>query len=467
MLKSRSIFSRLGLCVLCMMLAFSMLGCQNNSSDTTWTPPNNPVRYENYATQEFVAQYIAEHFNGCEYVTVKKVLVDNAIAFDAWGGRTKILSSEDNKVSFTCVEPGSFGIYKTVAVDINKPVLVQFSADFDSRFYNVHVNAFDSKGNFLQANVVYTGAKQYEMMVSASKTDKVTLIISATADENNIGQPITVSGLSVSQAEEKLSIAVSADHDKVVEIVENANLTSSRFYAAPNGDRYQLQVTNDGSLVMVPIIPSKSLFIGNSLLLGFGFGMAASDSEHDYYHLVNKAIYERNSNYEPSKLGGNLWENAKTREEQQQYLNNILAPKLSEDLNLVVVQLGENVNSAEEVEIFAEGSRELLQFIRTKCPKARVVWVGAWYQTPEKLEAMQNACTETGCTFIDINEFSREENKNSIGNTWTDENGEQHTITAIEVATHPNDEGFRLIANRILYKLGIVDDENYYPKAQN
>lgn len=463
MLKYRSVFSRLGLCVLCMALLMSMVGCRDtNSTDPTWTPPATSPTQSTENMLELIEKYIAEHFAGCEYVTVKKVLVDNVIDFYAWGEITKIVSSEDNNVTFTCEDEGSFGINRMITVETGKPVLVQFDAEFDTSLFAVHLNVFDSSGQFLQAMAVHNGAKQYEISLPASKDPAINLIISATGNETNVGQPIRISSLSVSQPEEKLSIAVSADRDTVIDIVENANLTSSRFYAAPNGDRYQLQVTNEGELVMVPIIPSKSLFIGNDLLVGFGFGMAASDNQHDYYYRINQAIYERNSDYVPSKISGSLWEACTTREAQQDFLNNTLAPNLSEDLELVVVQLGENVNTPEKVAVFAEGSREMLQFIRTKCPKARVVWVGAWYQTPVKLEAMKQACTATGCTFIDINQFSKEEYKNAIGNTWTDEKGEVHTITTAAVATHPNDEGFRLIANHILYKLGIVDDQEYY-----
>lgn len=190
--------------------------------------------------------------------------------------------------------------------------------------------------------------------------------------------------------------------------------------------------------------------------------MAASDSEHDYYYLINQAIAAQKGGYTASKMSGTTWEAATSTKDQEAFLTNMLSPNLSDDLELVIVQLGDNVNTEAKLAVFAEGSRRLLEFIRTSCPKARVVWVGAWYQTAAKQKQMEAACKNTGCTFIDIWDLATSENKSAIGNTYTDTDGNVQTITSDGIASHPGDAGFKAIANRVLYELGIVDTDSYY-----
>ena len=64
---------------------------------------------------------------------------------------------------------------------------------------------------------------------------------------------------------------------------------------------YATILTADRTTVSVPTVPKKTLFIGNSLLQGLGsaekggrFGMCATDSRHDYYYYVTRAILQKN-----------------------------------------------------------------------------------------------------------------------------------------------------------------------------
>lgn len=88
--------------------------------------------------------------------------------------------------------------------------------------------------------------------------------------------------------------------------------------------------------------------------------------------------------------------------------------------------------------------------------------VGGWYQTAQKEEQMISACEKTGSTFVNIWDLSTTENKSAVGNTYIDSNGVEQTITNAGVASHPGDAGFKAIANRLLYALGITDKESYY-----
>lgn len=284
------------------------------------------------------------------------------------------------------------------------------------------------------------------------------------------------------------------------------------YLVSPTGERYITQVSSDGALNATPVIPNKALFIGNSLLFGFNeYGMCATNKEHDYYYLVSECIKGLNTSYADSKLQGATWEQCETQTAINTWLNDTLKPKLSGDLDLVIIQLGDNVNNSTRKGLFANSSLQLMRYIRANCPKARVVWMGSWYQQT-LMPTVVNNCKITGCEFVDIREINKVENQGKLGlvykkdtqstTTYTvtsyidDADNKQLTIvytvgakevtavipyesynvsgdtisitgyyqavTSSGVATHPSNNGFRLIANKLLYELGIIDSEEYY-----
>lgn len=411
-----------------------------------------------YATEEYVDDVM-----GVGVKTVEDIYVDNALALTSWNGG-KIVSAIDDEVVFTTETAGNRGVRVLLKnkVDSTKPLYVKYTVSYDPSvkvFFNIFsVSETGSSTLLYVAQPASDAEKVHSIDLSGKDCSLLNLIFYSPFSDDTIGQEISVSSLNVWQ-EKEVAVSTITNHEERIAELENNQVA----FIAPNGENYVLQVSADGNLIMTPVVPSKALFIGNSLLLGFGtFGMAASDSKHDYYYLVNEAITEKKSNYTASRMSGTTWEGATTAEAQEAFMNGTLLPKLSEDLELVIVQLGDNVNSDEKKAVFAEGSRNLLEFIRSNAPKARVAWVGAWYQTDEKQEQMIESCKKTGSTFVNIRDIVSSATKNAIGNTYTDDNGVVHTIDNAGVASHPNDKGFRLIANRILYTLGIVDTPEYY-----
>lgn len=392
---------------------------------------------------------------------VEEVHVDNTIALEAWNN-AQILSSIDDCVRFTSQAIGEHGLQVQLidTVDASRPLYIKYNADYDKSVLTVNVNIYNGAGLVRTVLNTVTGSEvEHSFDLSAVDCSTVNIIISANFENAaSVGKELSISAFRVYQ-EQEVPISVTDEHELRISELE----TSKNFLVAPNGENYLLQVGADGSFVMTPAIPAKALFIGNSLLIGFGtFGMAASDNEHDYYYLINQAITAKKSAYTVSKMSGTSWEAATSAETQNTFLNDTLLPRLSEDLDLVIVQLGDNVNTDAKKAVFAQGCRSMLEFIRTHAPKARVVWVGAWYQTAQKQEQMIAACEKTGSTFINIWDLATTENKSAVGNTYIDSNGAEQTITSAGVASHPGDAGFKAIANRVLYKLGIVDTEEYY-----
>lgn len=230
--------------------------------------------------------------------------------------------------------------------------------------------------------------------------------------------------------------------------------------------KYFVQANDNGNLQLINVIPNKTLFIGNSLLLGnhhgdYAFGMCATNINNDYYYHITQYILNKNANATFEKLSGTTFEGAIAQSTVTDFLNNTLLPKLSNDLQLVIVQLGDNVNTSEKVTMFNTSCLELLQFIRTHAPNTRVVFVGEWYSTSQKQTIIANACKNSGCQFVDISMLNTEENRSSIGTVVSYPDGHTETVSSSGVASHPRK--YRISKNcRQNYFGNILKKERFY-----
>lgn len=206
--------------------------------------------------------------------------------------------------------------------------------------------------------------------------------------------------------------------------------------------------------------PKKALFIGNSLLYGFGsFGMCASSAEHDYYYHVTSYLKAQEPSFTADRAFGVPLEKAENDAAQDDAYNKI-ANKLSSDLELVVVQLSDNTNNDNSIAYLKNGgAKRLLTKLHAACPKATIAWVAAWYSSQEKQEAIRQACEETGSVFVDISDLRTGENRGAVGNVITYPDGSTSVVTDAGAAGHPGDLGMLRIAERICYTLGYTDAE--------
>lgn len=347
--------------------------------------------------------------------------------------------------------------------------------------------------------------------------------LSVNRSDRTIIKPVTVSNVKIYEANSawiNLSGETSKEFFKDIDnfmsetSLEISNIKNKPIdikLVAPNSDKYEINVNNDGTITGAKMIPDTSMFIGNSLLKGSGYGMAASDEFHDYYYLINSFISNKNNNYIANKIAGTDLE-ALTDPNNINSVVTALTNQLTGNEDLVVIQLGDNVNTNEKVAVFPQSSVALCKAIREKCPKARVVWMGMWYGSTVKYEAIQNACNATGCHYINFIGLTGSDANSAIGNiqkktlatrtlnnvsnvtedgnsivvtfTVSDKSytstipvndyslnntilnytSEYEVITSGGVASHPGDEGFRRIANRFLYEMGLTTEEEYYPQ---
>lgn len=289
----------------------------------------------------------------------------------------------------------------------------------------------------------------------------------------------------------------------------------------PNGKNYELAIDSNGNIVKFPIVPTKAHFFGNSLLISNGsvtgtygrFGMNATDHNLDYASRFETCVLTLNPSYVYERDANSGFEDLTTSDPatvnpliQTDYLD-----KLDGDEDFVCVQLGDN-GSAQAVAVLGANVETLLRAIRTKCASARVIVFGMWYSSTEKQTALFNAATNTGCKYISMSGIRSSETESFYGavinegytGNWTVDDvvsvtentatnitvvftagGSNHTATIDVdsysqtgttlsysgqqkitvnggVASHPSNEGFRLLANRLLFELGIVSTDEYF-----
>ena len=244
----------------------------------------------------------------------------------------------------------------------------------------------------------------------------------------------------------------------VGEIVSNIKLDE-------NGNKVA-EVYREGGNITVPIIPKKAVFVGNSILLGMHnrYGMCASAPDKDYYYYVTEEIKKHNPDCEFHKIHGAPFERCENKEDFDNwyYKENSqtglpgACEYFTSDVDLIVIQLTDNVNSPANNKAFSENLEPLILRLKKDCPNARILWVYGWYLSPsqENLNLLIGTCNKYMVELIDICYLRCKANEAKLGQKYLDENNEWSTINDLWV-THPGDDGMKKIADRILMQIGI------------
>lgn len=203
----------------------------------------------------------------------------------------------------------------------------------------------------------------------------------------------------------------------------------------------------------------KVLVVGNSITLGFGtHGMASSAVNTDYYYRVNQYLLEKNRSLEMKRIPGYAWEGGVSTEGRNRFLEETLKPELEEGCDLFIIQLGDNVNTPEKQETFANDAKELLRIVRETVPEIRILWVFGRYNLTNA-EAIKSACAEYDAEYVDISIVSSDKKYQAeLNSKYEKEDGTIGVIQDYGVASHPNDYGMQVISELIIDQLG-YDEE--------
>lgn len=264
----------------------------------------------------------------------------------------------------------------------------------------------------------------------------------------------TVAPASATQLSDSLSQGISDTAQKVNDIKKQVKQVA--VLTSPSGKKFRISVDDNGSLSAVSTIPTNVQVFGNSLTCYYKDGfpaLGATDQDHDWYHYVTDYIKSANSN---AVIGPRRnvapWEQNTNRDEQ---FNQLIKPNLSADTDLVILQLGDNVNSDALHAGFANDVMNLFKNIKGIAPKAKIYFVGMWFcGWQDMLDSARAACSKYDGTFVDITDLANNsDNKAYIGEVVTLPDGTTKTLTSEGEANHPGNAGYKKIADRIIDSL--------------
>lgn len=169
-------------------------------------------------------------------------------------------------------------------------------------------------------------------------------------------------------------------------------------------------------------------------------GMAATNAERDYVHQVASAL-------DASFYAYNFatWEMmGHDRGETLSLLDGLL----SDELDLVTIQLGEN---ASDLSTFESDFEELIRYVQKGAPNAQILVIGDFWDEEKKDEMKRQACEETVVKFIRLDEIKgMNQYQCGMNTTVYDSNDNPHIVEHAGVADHPGDEGMKWITDQIV-----------------
>lgn len=212
------------------------------------------------------------------------------------------------------------------------------------------------------------------------------------------------------------------------------------------------------SSILVPTLPQKVLFMGNSILLGMGgaFGMCASSPKHDYCYHVQQAILEHSPHCQFQKIYGSPYEHSTTPDEFEAWWSRDpnghtgvpAQDSFTADLDLIILQIGDNVGT-QKLANFLMCTPILLERIKTRCPRARILWVHGWFNSPLTAPPIGKFCRDWQLEEVNILSTRAPESQSRSGAAYTRPDGTTGIVKDIWI-THPGDLGMERIARKII-----------------
>ncbi|MGN8835546.1 SGNH/GDSL hydrolase family protein [Mitsuokella jalaludinii] len=189
------------------------------------------------------------------------------------------------------------------------------------------------------------------------------------------------------------------------------------------------------------------LAIGNSLTLitSWGRGICATQPDGDYFGLVKAHLSENHNDVTAYRINFSSWERMGERRQSLDLLNMLLSDKL----NLVTIQLGENVSDTSRFEADLE---ELISYVQQRAPKAQIIIIGDFWDK-ERNNMRKEAAQNKSVTFVDLSAIIGDKSYQSKEGTPCLLDDGSTMIVSKAAETHPGDKGMAYISDKVIEKI--------------
>ena len=172
--------------------------------------------------------------------------------------------------------------------------------------------------------------------------------------------------------------------------------------------------------------------------------MAASERENDYVHLVAKRLLSENSQFKFNAVNFASWEESENRKTELEKLDKYLKA----DIDLITLFLGENI---ENTVSFYEDFKNLIQYLKNKCKKAKIVIAGMFWKDEDKDYVKEKVADEFNAEFIKLSDkYDNSQFYSKVGSEVSGDDYKKHCINGGFVAKHPGNLGMKAIAEEIV-----------------
>lgn len=172
-------------------------------------------------------------------------------------------------------------------------------------------------------------------------------------------------------------------------------------------------------------------------------GMAASQPENDYCHILQRLMQSHNKATTITPLNIASWERNFSIDKDS------LLAKACTGKDIIIIRLGENV-PFEQTPNFQSALNDLINYCKTYTPN--IVLTGQYWTDPDKEAAVINNARNHSLKYIPIHwiwDSYRTECSPKEGDILLDTLGNEYPIKGNFILTHPNDAGMHKIATAI------------------
>lgn len=391
--------------------------------------------------------------------------------FNAWGNITPENIAKTNGIYTVTTSNRNAGIVSNKFTSNDSKVVIKVKGHKTIDYVGVHVQYQDKAGathieflgriseNTFETSFTFDPASLVVYKNANSETFQV--ILNAISDSPTEGftgtftiEDIEINSLDALQQSElysqKLRELLNNITAKISEIETSTN-TEKVILTSPSNQKFQLIVSDNGELTAKRLNYQKVLYLGNSLLLGSNtdgehgrpFGLAATSFDESYQAKLNKLLNITDYTCKHDAV----FEQCINDSDAISYINT-LDSVMTHDTDLVIVQIGDNVNTEARYNTFIKNFDLLIKKIKSINANTTIVIAGAWFDSYNLTPWFSDYARLNNVLFTNLNALNTKENMGIAGAIQTCDDGTQIVIQSAW-ATHPGDKGFTAIANAI------------------